>query len=254
MKRVLSYLPNSITLLNLFFGCLAIVFALKLGWTVFAGYCIMVAAVFDFCDGLAARLLNAYSEIGKQLDSLADVVSFGVAPATLLYTAMCRALEQQIALDLDSLPWELLSFFPFILALFSALRLAKFNVDTRQSEQFFGLPTPANALLIVSFLMYAVYHTALDAYITPLSISIAVVVLSALLVVEIPMLALKFKGFAWRPNLSRYCFLILCVIVFIAVLLLGQEWVLSITLIILLYMLYSIAFAIANKLCKVSKS
>jgi len=252
MKRALSYLPNSITLLNLFFGCLAIVFALQ-GLTAFAGYCIMVAAVFDFCDGLAARTLNAYSEIGKQLDSLADVVSFGVAPAAMLYNTMGRVLESRIASDLDSLGWELFAFFPFILALFSALRLAKFNVDTRQSGQFLGLPTPANALLIASFLMYAVYHTALDVYVTSLSISIAVVVLSALLVVEIPMLALKFKGFAWRPNLARYCFLILCVIVFIVVLLSGQEWFLSITLIILLYMLYSIAFAITNKLCKTSK-
>ena len=253
MKRALSYLPNTITLLNLFLGCAAVVFALD-GQTALAGYCIMVAAVFDFCDGLAARLLKAYSEIGKQLDSLADVVSFGVAPAAMLYNEMCIALEPRTGGDLSASGWGLFAFFPFIIALFSALRLAKFNVDTRQSEQFLGLPTPANALLISSFLMYAVYHSALDVYITPLSIGVTVLVLSALLVVEIPMLALKFKGFAWQPNLSRYCFLILCVMVFIAVLLLRQEWFLSVTLIILLYMLYSIALAIMSKLCKASTS
>jgi len=253
MKRTLSFLPNLITLLNLFLGCVAIVFALQ-GWTLFAGYCIMLAAVFDFCDGFAARLLDAYSEVGKQLDSLADVVSFGVAPAAMLYKAICIALAQQTAWDLDSLPLELFAFFPFIIALFSALRLAKFNVDTRQSEQFLGLPTPANALLIASFLMYARYHIALDAYITPLSICIAVVLLSALLVVEIPMLALKFKGFAWRPNLPRYCFIILCVILFIVVLLLGQEWPLAIVLIILLYILYSILLTLLSQLRKTSKT
>jgi len=253
MKRALSFLPNLITLLNLFLGCLAVVFALR-GWTLFAGYCIMVAAVFDFCDGLAARLLNAYSDLGKQLDALADLVSFGLAPTAMLYTTMNMALAQQIAWDLDSLPWELFAFFPFVMVLFSALRLAKFNVDTRQTDQFLGLPTPANALLIASFLMYARYHIALDSYITPLSISIAVILLSALLVLEIPMPALKFKGFAWQPNRQRYCFLFLCVMVFIAVLLSGQEWLLAITLIILLYILYSISFAIISKCCNTSKS
>ena len=253
MKRALSFLPNLITLLNLFFGCVAIVLAFR-GWTLFAGYCIMIAAVFDFCDGLAARLLDAYSEVGKQLDSLADVVSFGVAPAVMLYKAMCIALASQSAWDLDSLGWELFAFFPFIIALFSALRLAKFNVDTRQTDSFLGLPTPANALLIASFLIYALYHTALDSYITPLSISITAIVLSALLVVEIPMLALKFKGLVWQPNRLRYCFLILCVIIFTAVLLSGQEWMLSLVLIILLYILYSVSFALINKCCNTSKS
>ena len=253
MKRTLSYLPNLITLLNLLFGCVAIVFALQ-GLTLFAGYCIMAAAVFDFCDGLLARLLNAYSETGKQLDSLSDMVSFGVAPSAMLYIVMSRALAPHIAGDLSTIGWELFAFFPFLLTLFSALRLAKFNVDTRQSEQFLGLPTPANALLVASFLMYAVAHTALDAYITPLGICIAVVLLSAFLVMEIPMLALKFKGFAWQPNLPRYCFIILCVIVFIAVLLARQEWTLSIVLIILLYILYSILLTMLSKLYKTSKS
>jgi len=250
MKRTLSFLPNLITLLNLFFGCVAIVFALQ-GWILFAGYCIMLAAVFDFCDGLAARLLDAYSEVGKQLDSLADVVSFGVAPAAMLYKTLCTVLASQTAWDLDSLGWELFAFFPFVIVLFSALRLAKFNVDTRQADLFLGLPTPANALLIASFLMYARYHTALDVYITPLSISIAVVLLSALLVVEIPMLALKFKGLAWQPNRQRYCFIVVSVIIFTAVLFFEQEWMLAIVLIILLYILYSITLAVINKLCNI---
>lgn len=251
MKRTLSFLPNLITLLNLSFGCVAIVFALQ-GWTLFAGYCIMLAAVFDFCDGLAARLLDAYSEVGKQLDSLADVVSFGVAPAAMLYKAMCIALEAKTAWDLDSLGWELFAFIPFVIALFSALRLAKFNVDTRQSNLFLGLPTPANALFIASFLMYARYHTALDAYITPINISIAVVLLSALLVVEIPMLALKFKGLTWHPNRQRYIFILLTVIIFVEVLLSAQEWMFAIVLIIPLYILYSISLAVINRLCKTS--
>ncbi len=245
MKRLLSSIPNTITLLNLLMGCVAVVFALK-GWTLFAGYCIFMAAVFDFCDGLLARLLKAYSELGKQLDSLSDMVSFGVAPAALLYYEMGRVLSPEIAGDLSTMGWELFSFFPFILALFSALRLAKFNIDTRQGDQFLGLPTPACALLITSFLMYARLHPALDSLITPLSISLSAVVLSTLLVVELPMLALKFKGFAWTPNRPRYFFIILCGLILLVTLVAGQGLALAVTLIILAYILYSVLLTLCT--------
>ncbi|HQS50964.1 MAG TPA: CDP-diacylglycerol--serine O-phosphatidyltransferase, partial [Daejeonella sp.] len=138
-----KHIPNSVTCLNLFSGCLGIVFAFQ-GNLIWASYAIVIAAVFDFFDGMLARLLKAYSDIGKELDSLADMVSFGVLPSVIIYQLF--ALSPQIDFGAD---W--LSFSAFIIAVFSALRLAKFNIDTRQSENFIGLPTPANALLIASF-------------------------------------------------------------------------------------------------------
>ncbi len=238
MKRLLSFVPNTVTLLNLLFGCIAVVFALR-GWTLFAGYCIFLAAVCDFFDGFLARLLKAYSEIGKQLDSLSDMVSFGVAPAAMLYYEMNMALSNNIAGDLSTIGWELFAFFPFIVALFSALRLAKFNIDTRQSDQFLGLPTPANALLIASFLMYACLHPGLYVFVNAPSIVLASTILSLLLVTEIPMLALKFKGFAFKPNLSRYIFILICLLIVLITLTIGQAFTLAVMLIILSYIIYS---------------
>jgi CDP-diacylglycerol--serine O-phosphatidyltransferase len=219
---------------------MAIVFALSEEWIIFAGYCIFLAAIFDFLDGLSARLLGAYSETGKQLDSLADMVSFGVAPAAMLYKAACSAIEPYITMGLDTLGWEVLTFFPFLIAVFSALRLAKFNVDPRQREVFHGLPTPANALLITSFLMYARTHSALDPYLTAGNIVITSLLLSLLLVTDVPMLALKFDGVAWKPNKFRYGFLTICLFIFTFLVFLQEEFTLAIVLIIISYILYSV--------------
>jgi CDP-diacylglycerol--serine O-phosphatidyltransferase len=249
MKPLTHYLPNSITLLNLLCGCIAVTFALR-GWTVFAGYCIFIAAVCDFFDGLAARTLHAYSEMGKQLDSLADMVSFGVAPGAMLYEEMSRVLSSRITMGLDTVGWELLLFVPFILTLFAALRLAKFNIDARQREGFLGLPTPACALLVASFLMYARTHSALDPFINAWSISGAVVALSALMVVNLPMPAMKFKGLAWASNKLRYVFLLICAVIALFTLVTGEAFTLAVVLIILSYIVYSLGVCLACKPAK----
>ena len=239
MKQLLSGLPNMVTLLNLLFGCVAVVFALR-GEALPAGYCIFFAAVCDFFDGFLARLLKAYSDIGKQLDSLADLVSFGVAPAAMLFYEMNMALSNKLAGDMSTFGWELLAFFPFIVALFSALRLAKFNVDTRQGDQFLGLPTPANALLIASFLMYTCTHPALYVFVNAPSIVMVSAMLSLLLVSETPMLALKFKGFSFKPNSRRYVFILLVLLIALFTLITGQVFTFAVMLIVLCYILYSI--------------
>src|SRR5512135_3102266 len=152
MRRVIGYLPNTITLLNLLSGTLAIVYALE-GELGFAGLLILVSGIMDFLDGFTARILKAYSDIGKELDSLADVVSFGVAPAFIAFILMRKSLPG-LNLPLSEITtsgwnWFLL-LSPFMIPVFSALRLAKFNLDERQTVNFIGMPTPANAFLWAS--------------------------------------------------------------------------------------------------------
>jgi CDP-diacylglycerol--serine O-phosphatidyltransferase len=141
--RLKKHFPNAITCANLFSGCVGIVLAFK-GELVAASYAIFLSAIFDFFDGLASRVLKSFSGIGKDLDSLADVVSFGVLPAVIMYQLFLQGHQ------IDNVS-TYLNFIAFLIAVFSALRLAKFNTDTRQSENFIGLPTPANAILIASF-------------------------------------------------------------------------------------------------------
>jgi len=134
--KIKSHIPNTITLLNLFSGVMGIIWVLD-GQLLYGAYFVLIAAGFDFLDGFVARLLKVQSEIGKELDSLADVVSFGVLPGIMLFT-MVR--------DQAELPW--LPYLTLIVPMLSAYRLAKFNLDTRQTDRFIGLPTPANALFI----------------------------------------------------------------------------------------------------------
>jgi CDP-diacylglycerol--serine O-phosphatidyltransferase len=136
--RLKKHFPNAITCANLFSGCVGIVLAFK-GELVAASYAIFLSAIFDFFDGLASRVLKSFSGIGKDLDSLADVVSFGVLPAVIMYQLFLQGHQ------IDNVS-TYLNFIAFLIAVFSALRLAKFNTDTRQSENFIGLPTPANAI------------------------------------------------------------------------------------------------------------
>lgn len=173
MKR---HIPNIITAANLFSGCLAVVFAFEQKLDL-ALYFVLLAAIFDFFDGFVARLLNAYTEVGKQLDSLADVISFGFAPSVMLYIA---------AKPIWSFWW--LSFFPFLIVVFSAVRLAKFNVDTRQNVDFLGLPTPANAIFFISFsnLLAQNQYT-----LSQLSVISLIFVFSMLMVIETPLFSLK---------------------------------------------------------------
>ena len=197
----MKHIPNFITALNLFTGCVGIYFAFEGNF--FATFlCIVLASVFDFLDGLAARLLKAYSEMGKQLDSLADAVSFGVLPGALVFTVLSQ--NSPFEGDLGGS----LAFVGFLIPVFSALRLAKFNVDERQTSSFFGLPTPANAIFWGGF----VYSFAEVLRENPLFLGALVVVFCLLLVSEIPMFSLKIKGFSWHENKTQYIFLAGCVV------------------------------------------
>ena len=201
---VTKHIPNTLTSCNLISGCIAIVFALSANYTMALTF-IVAGAVFDFFDGMSARLLGVSSPIGKELDSLADVVTFGVAPSTMIYTLL---------LTLSKSGWnETLAFaIPYValvMAAFSALRLAKFNLDERQTTSFIGLPTPANALFWGALIVGNENVFDENSYYIYLLI-ILVFVSSWLLVAEIPMFALKFKHWGWRDNKVKYVFLISC--------------------------------------------
>ena len=197
-----KHIPNFITCLNLFSGCVGIVFAFK-GELTIASYAILISAVFDFFDGMVARLLKAYSDIGKELDSLADVVSFGVLPSVIIYQLFLQSPQ------VGSVS-PFLNMSAFLIAVFSALRLAKFNIDERQSENFIGLPTPANAMLIASLPMILIQDNwFLTAYIlNPFFLFIFTLGMSILLVTEIPLISLKFKSLNFNDNLFRYILVI----------------------------------------------
>ncbi len=191
-------IPNLITLCNLFSGCIAITMAFqgKLGWVVFW---VITAAVFDFFDGFAARLLGVSSRMGVELDSLADIVSFGVAPAAAIFILL---KDFTVFPDFVKGIQNLLPYFAFLIPAFSAYRLAKFNLDERQTSSFLGLPTPANALFWIS---YAYGVMPLSPYNEKLFYSTIgfIVVLSFLLVSEIPMFSFKIKGRNWKNHIRQ---------------------------------------------------
>ncbi len=191
-------IPNFITAANLVSGCIGIYFALQSNFR-YAAYFIALAALFDFFDGMVARLLKVHSEIGKQLDSLADMVTFGVLPAFIVFQY----------LDNNNVGW--ISFLAFFIAVCSAFRLAKFNIDTRQGDQFLGLPTPANALFIGSLIFLKDFQ-AFSFIFSTTSLLIISFVFSILLIIELPMIALKFKNLKWGDNLFRYMTIILSLI------------------------------------------
>jgi CDP-diacylglycerol---serine O-phosphatidyltransferase len=196
-----KHIPNAITCLNLLSGCVGIVLAFQ-GKLIYAGYAILIAAIFDFFDGLIARALQAYSEIGKELDSLADVISFGVLPSVIVYHLFLQAPQLG---DLSLY----LNYSAFLIAMFSALRLAKFNTDVRQSENFIGLPTPANAMLIASLPQIILASgTFLSAYIlNPFFLFLFSLGSGFMLVMEVPLISLKFKSLNIKENLLRYILL-----------------------------------------------
>lgn len=201
--KIIKYIPNTLTSLNLASGCFSIVLSFD-GDYFYAAILVLIASVFDFFDGFAARLFKSYSPIGKELDSLADDVSFGVAPGMMVYCVMSGICIAQ------GLP-SVLAWGAFLIPVFSALRLAKFNIDERQATSFIGMPTPANAIFWV-FLLSAVNDSLYDLAYSPVYILIAVIVFSLLLVSEIPMFSLKFKHYSWKGNEVRYIFLLVSVI------------------------------------------
>lgn len=189
----IKHLPNTITCLNLFSGCVGVWFAFN-GNFQGATVAILLSAFFDFLDGMAARALKAYSEIGKELDSLADMVSFGLLPGAMIFAMLSTDILHNY------------TFLAFLIPVFSALRLAKFNVDTRQTTSFIGLPTPANAIFWAGIaLSYSTWFS--DNHIALLLLT---ALFSYLLVAEIPMFSLKFKNLQWKDNQLQYIFLIVC--------------------------------------------
>jgi CDP-diacylglycerol--serine O-phosphatidyltransferase len=234
--HIKNHLPNAITCANLFSGCVGIVLAFK-GELVAASYAIFLSAIFDFFDGLASRVLKAFSGIGKDLDSLADIVSFGVLPAVIMYQLFLEAHQ------IDKIStW--LNFAAFLIPVFSALRLAKFNIDTRQAENFIGLPTPANAILIASFPIIISHN---NKYYTPYLLNPYVllcltIIMCSLLVVQVPMMSLKFKNRDFNENIYRYLLLL-----FSAILILFFKFA-AVPAVILIYITLSIIqFKIAHE-------
>lgn len=197
-----KHLPNALTCCNLIAGCIATHFALQ-GHFQWAMVAILTGAVFDFFDGFAARLLHVASPIGKEIDSLADDITFGFAPAAVVFSLLRATVP---ATGMTGTAATLLPYVAFLIAAFSALRLAKFNLDERQSTTFIGLPTPANALFWAACALEIESHQPLSAsWIVP-ALCLGILLSCFLLVSEIPMFALKFKHYGWAENRLRYTF------------------------------------------------
>jgi CDP-diacylglycerol--serine O-phosphatidyltransferase len=232
---MIRFIPNLLTLLNLGSGCLAVVFAFTADLRM-VSLMILISLILDYLDGTAARLLNVQSELGKELDSLADVVSFGLVPSLIAF----------VLLQANDLP--ILSYTAFLMTLFSAYRLANFNIDKRQSNLFIGLPTPANAMVWASFpliifddsssKMVQMFRIYLE---NPYVILFCVALFSYLLVAEIELFSLKFKNLSWKENKVRFIFMLL------AVALISIFSFYAIPFIILLYILISL---ITNNISK----
>lgn len=239
---MLRFIPNFITLLNLLFGCIAVVFAIQGNLPLAAGF-VILGIFFDFFDGLAARALGVQSEMGKQLDSLADVVTSGLAPGIIMMQLIHMACLESTPANL----WEESSvnlttdaFLPLLgllITLGSAYRLAKFNIDERQANSFIGLPTPANALWIISLPLILIYQPsdlAFDILLNPV-VLIALTFLSTFLLnAPLKLFSLKFKTRSFKANSERYVFLIVSIALLIAF------WFVAIPFIILLYLILSL--------------
>jgi len=232
-----KHIPNTITLINLFCGCCALVNVLN-GYFIPAFFFLFVAGLADYGDGMIARILKVNSPLGKELDSLADMVSFGVVPGAILYTLLVKA--QDGAIDAGHIWFAAPG---FILSLFACLRLAKFNLDTRQSENFIGLNTPAATIFVSGMmLIYEMDTLGLrDFILQPWLLYGVTALLSFLLVAEIPMISFKFKGLQWKGNEPRFLFLLLGIVLLIFV----KE--LTFSLFVLIYVLYAVTQHFLNR-------
>jgi CDP-diacylglycerol--serine O-phosphatidyltransferase len=226
----MRHIPNLITILNLTSGFVAVIFATN-GNLLTASWIILAALIFDFLDGFSARLLKAYSVLGKELDSLADIVSFGVAPGLIIYRLIYDSLS------LYSLPMII----PAIMPVCAALRLAKFNIDTTQSTTFKGLPTPANAIAVISVVIAGHYSgsSIFRAFSgAPLLLYILTIILSMLMVSRIPLMSLKIVNLRFKNNEGRY---ILAILIMVSFVIFGTG---ATTLIIPLYILVSLSLLV----------
>lgn len=205
-----KHIPNTITSLNLFSGCIAITMAFE-GAFIWVVFWVIIAAIFDFFDGMAARVLNAYSNIGKDLDSLADVVSFGVAPAVAVFILLRDFTNYS---ELFTHIQAYIPYIAFIIPVFSALRLAKFNNDERQTSSFLGLATPANALFWISY-VYGVQNISIASSSLWILTLVLIVTLSLLMVSEVPMFSFKLNNFKIKGN-EKPIVLIICAIILLS--------------------------------------
>ena len=249
--NIRKHIPNLLTLGNLLCGTIATIFAVQ-GEFVFAALLVIIGILFDFLDGFAARLLHVSGELGKQLDSLADMVTSGVVPGIIMFKLLQDENVFMNDNDLNSLEQfsfnfnvnDVLPFLGLLLTLGACYRLAKFNIDTRQSDSFIGLPTPAMSLFVISLPLIQEYSSIdfVQNIIANNYFLIAVtIVLTYLMNAELPLFSLKFKEYSVKNNVIKYLFLVvsLCMIIFLQYL--------SIPLIILVYVILSIFSNAANK-------
>jgi len=227
MQKIKQLVPNTLTSFNLFSGCIGIVLAFN-NQLEYAAAMIWLAGLFDFLDGFSARILKVSSEIGKQLDSLADMVTFGVLPGVILFQMILNAQST------EGSNYQHLPYIAFVITVFSAVRLAKFNIDTRQSDTFIGLPTPANAICVSAFPFMIKGSNILSNELLIISLIIYTLIFSWLLIADIKMLALKFKSLGWSGNEARWVFIVLSLI------LVAVFRIASIPLIIMAYIVTSV--------------
>ena len=232
-----KHIPNFLTSLNLLSGIFAIVAAFNhhLEW---AAIFISFSLVFDFLDGLSARLLNARSEMGKQMDSLADMISFGMAPGVIMYFLL---LNSQNLPEININQINIIPFLAFLITVFSALRLAKFNIDPSQENKFYGLPTPANTILIISIALISLDIFTDSVFFSELTnkawfLLLLIPVSSYLLVARIPLLAFKFKSLGWKQNKAQY------IIVLVSIILIPMLKIVAVPIILLVYIIVSVFF------------
>ena len=228
-----KHIPNTITSMNLLAGIMGVIFTLE-GHLEWALPLMILAAVFDFCDGLAARLLDAHSPIGGELDSLADLVSFGVLPALMLY----KVLPEDAP--------AVLRYIPLFVAVMSAVRLAKFNVDERQTLDFLGLPTPSCAMVCGSLAYFLHLQGGVPAGTGVWLLDAVAVILGLILVSEIPMFGMKIKKGHKLLDTKRIAFLILAVAAVLAVILFRQNWSLAVLAVFFTYVVENLIIAVIN--------
>ena len=229
-----KHIPNLFTLLNLACGSVAVVFALEGQWR-WAVYLMLVSAVFDFLDGFAARLLGAGSDTGKQLDSLADMVTFGILPAVMVYAIFRQEFRLEGGMEVPvALQWIMQGGI-LLIPILSAIRLARFNVRAGDSEFFSGLPTPAHALFWAGLYWQIMQsETLFGHHINPFFLWTVMLIMGFYMIVPLPMISLKFSNFRIRGNLIRYLLLL------ISALILGFTGISGLTLVVLCYILLSL--------------
>lgn len=241
MKSIIKQIPNFITSLNLASGVLATFFAID-GHLIWAGIFICIASVFDFLDGLAARVLNAYTETGKQLDSLSDVVSFGVAPGAILFTLLEFSLfdRNQAIYDISGGWFEwLILFSALLIPIFGAIRLAKFNAFSSDETFFRGLPIPSNGIFWASLglmLEFPKYHDYFQVIYSTKNLAIMGIFMAGMMVINLPMFSLKMSNFSIKDNWYRYLFLLLALVLLVSLNVYG------LALTIVLYILLNVVF------------